>query len=129
MVLDLAQGLAAAGEHLHARGILHGDFYAHNVLYRPEGGCLLGDFGAASFYPPQPSGGANLFEALEVRSFGCLLGELLERCDSEQDGRLTELEALQLRCVGPVAASRPRFAELVAELAEMQVRACIAKPT
>jgi hypothetical protein len=70
-----------------------------------------------------------LFEALEVRAFGCLLGELLERCESEQEGRLTELEALQLRCVGPVAASRPRFAELVAELAEMQVRACIAKPT
>jgi hypothetical protein len=129
MVLELAQGLAAAGEHLHSRGILHGDFYAHNVLYRPAGGCLLGDFGAASFYPPQPSGGSNLFEALEVRAFGCLLGELIERCDSEQDGRLAALEALQVRCVGPVAASRPRFAELVAELAEMQARSCIAKPT
>jgi serine/threonine protein kinase len=128
MVLELAQGLAAAGEHLHARGILHGDFYAHNVLYRPEGGCLLGDFGAASFYPPQPSGGSNLYEALEVRAFGCLLGELIERCDREQDGRLAALEALQLRCVGPVAASRPRFAELVAELAEMQTRASISKP-
>ncbi len=121
MVLDLAQGLAAAGEHLHARGILHGDFYAHNVLYRPGGGCFLGDFGAASFYPPQPRGGANLFEALEVRAFGCLLGELLERCvlahnESEQEGRLAALEALQLRCVATVAASRPRFAELIAEL-------------
>jgi hypothetical protein len=125
MVLDLAQGLAAAGEHLHARGILHGDFYAHNVLYRPEGGCFLGDFGAASFYPPQTRGGANLFEALEVRAFGCLLGELLERCvfehcQSERDGRLAALEALQLRCMATVAACRPRFAELVAELAEMQ---------
>jgi hypothetical protein len=53
LVLDLAKGLAAVGAHLHARGILHGDFYAHNVLYRPEGDCVLGDFGAASFYPPQ----------------------------------------------------------------------------
>jgi serine/threonine protein kinase len=129
MVLELAQGLAAAGEHLHARGILHGDFYAHNVLYRPEGGCLLGDFGAASFYPPQPSGGANLFEALEVRAFGCLLGELLERCESEQEGRLAVLEGLQLRCMGPMAASRPRFAELVAELAGLQAGATIAKTT
>jgi hypothetical protein len=120
LVLDLAQGLAAAGKHLHARGILHGDFYAHNILYRPEGGCFLGDFGAASFYPPQASGGANPFEALEVRAFGCLLGELLERCESEQDGRLASLEALQLRCVATVAASRPRFAELVAELAGLQ---------
>jgi len=129
MVLDLAQGLAAAGEHLHAKGILHGDFYAHNVLYRPEGGCFLGDFGAASFYPPQPSGGANLFEALEVRAFGCLLGELLERCDSEQDGRLASLKALQLHCMATVAASRPRFAELVAELTALQTGTSSAKPT
>jgi len=134
MVLELAQGLAAAGEHLHARGILHGDFYAHNVLYRPAGGCLLGDFGAASFYRPQPSGGSNLFEALEVRAFGCLLGELLERCvfencESELDGRVAALEALQLRCMATVAASRPRFAELVAELAALQAGASIAKPT
>jgi hypothetical protein len=119
LVLDIAKGLAAAGEHLHARGISHGDFYAHNVLYRPEGGCLLGDFGAASFYPPQASGSPNPFEALEVRAFGCLLGELLERCEPEQDGRLPALTALQLRCVAPVAASRPRFAELVTTLAEL----------
>jgi hypothetical protein len=120
LVLDLAMGLAAAGEHLHARGILHGDFYAHNVLYRPEGGCLLGDFGAATLYPPQASGGTNPFEALEVRAFGCLLGELLERCEPETEPernvRLLSLTALQLRCMAPVAASRPRFAELVARL-------------
>ena len=116
LVLDLAKGLAAVGEHLHARGISHGDFYAHNVLYRPEGGCFLGDFGAASFYPPQTSGGANPFEALEVRAFGCLLGELLERSEPTLDVRLPSLKALQLRCVAPVTASRPRFAELVATL-------------
>jgi serine/threonine protein kinase len=124
LVLDLAKGLAAAGEHLHARGISHGDFYAHNVLYRPEGSCLLGDFGAASFYPPQPRGGPNPFEALEVRAFGCLLGELLERLEPdnepEPDGRLPSLKALQLRCVAPWAASRPLFAELVATLESLR---------
>jgi hypothetical protein len=120
MVLDLARGLAAVGEHLHARGISHGDFYAHNVLYRPDGGCLLGDFGAASFYPPQTSGGTHPFEALEVRAFGCLLGELLERLEPETDERLPSLEALQRRCLAPVAASRPRFAELVAMLESLQ---------
>ena len=128
LVLDLATGLAAAGEHLHARGISHGDFYAHNVLYRPEGGCYLADFGAASFYSPQASGGTDPFEALEVRAFGCLLGELLERCEPvsesesepELDVRLPSLKALQLRCVAPVAASRPRFAELVASLESLR---------
>ena len=63
-----------------------------------------------------------------MRAFGCLLGELLERCDSELDGRLTELEALQVRCVGPVVASRPRFAELVAELGGLQDMVSISKP-
>jgi hypothetical protein len=70
-----------------------------------------------------------LFEALEVRAFGCLLGELLERCESEQDGRLASLKALQLRCMANVAASRPRFTELVAELAALQATASIAKST
>ncbi len=124
LVLDLAKGLAAAGAHLHARGISHGDFYAHNVLYRPEGGCLLGDFGAASFYSPQTGAGAHPIEALEVRAFGCLLGELLERCEPESepepDPRLPALTALQRRCVAPVATSRPRFAELVATLEALQ---------
>lgn len=116
LVLDLAKGLAAVGAHLHARGILHGDFYAHNVLYRPEGGCLLGDFGAATFYAPPATEGTNPFEALEVRAFGCLLGELLERCEAERDALRASLEALQRRCLAPVATSRPRFAALVAML-------------
>jgi serine/threonine protein kinase len=116
LVLDLAKGLAAVGEHLHARGILHGDFYAHNVLYRPEGGCYLGDFGAASFYPPHAGGDANPFEALEVRAFGCLLDELLQRLEPGHHVLLPSLKALQRRCMEPVAASRPRFAELVATL-------------
>lgn len=115
LLLDLAKGLARVGAHLHNRGILHGDFYAHNILYRPDGGCLLGDFGAASFYPPQARADANPFEALEVRAFGCLLGELLERCESGQDGPIPTLRALQLRCMAP-AASRPRFTDLVALL-------------
>jgi hypothetical protein len=84
----------------------------------------LGDFGAATFYPPQAGGGANPFEALEVRAFGCLLGELLERSEPETDPELDErlqlLKALQLRCMAPVAASRPRFAELVATLAALR---------
>ena len=120
LLLDLAMGLASVGEHLHARGISHGDFYAHNVLFRPEGGCFLGDFGAASFDPSQPSGGPNPFEALEVRAFGCLLGELLERSEPEVAGRLPSLKALQLRCLAPVAASRPRFAEVVATLESLR---------
>lgn len=120
MVLDLAKGLAAVGAHLHGQGLMHGDFYAHNVLHHPEGGCYLGDFGAASFYPAQPEGGTNPFEALEVRAFGCLLGEVLERCEADVDEYLPTLNVLQRRCMAPVAASRPRFVELVAILQSLQ---------
>jgi hypothetical protein len=125
LVLALAKGLAAVGEHLHARGISHGDIYAHNVLYHPEGGCFLGDFGAASFYPPQAVGDANPYEALEVRAFGCLLGELLERIEPEDNVLIPSLNALQLSCVAPVAASRPRFAELVATLESLDLKAAV----
>ncbi len=125
LVLALAKGLASVGEHLHARGISHGDFYAHNVLYHPEGGCFLGDFGAASFYPPQATGDTNPFEALEVRAFGCLLGELLARMEPEADVLLPSLKALQLRCMAPVTANRPRFAELVATLESLDLKAAV----
>ncbi|MFM7360420.1 MAG: protein kinase [Cyanobium sp.] len=119
LLLDLAKGVAAAGAHLHERGVSHGDLYAHNILYRPEGDCYLGDFGAAFFYPPRASGDANPIEALEVRAFGCLLGELLERCEADTDARLPSLHALRQRCMAPMAAIRPRFAELVATLASL----------
>ena len=38
----LALGMARAALHLHSQGVMHGDFYAHNMLWRPEGACVLG---------------------------------------------------------------------------------------
>ncbi|MDI9654543.1 lipopolysaccharide kinase InaA family protein, partial [Burkholderia cenocepacia] len=46
----IAHGIASVAGHLHARGIMHGDLYAHNILHDGAGGALLGDFGAASLY-------------------------------------------------------------------------------
>ena len=114
VALRLATSLASAAQHLHGRGIMHGDFYAHNVFYNAEGECFLGDFGGASFYPKAGAGCSreNAFEALDVRAFGCLLGELIERCPNENEPRLNVLKALQLGCVSPVAAQRPLFAEI-----------------
>jgi hypothetical protein len=79
-LLKLAQGVAAAVAHLHRQGILHGDLYAHNILYRPDGAALLGDFGAASFFPPADATLAPALARLEARAFGHLLGELMARC-------------------------------------------------
>jgi hypothetical protein len=106
VVLKIARHLATAGAALHAKGILHGDFYAHNVLRDREGTALLGDFGAASFYPA----GDPRFEKLEVLAFGRLLGEMLDRCPDPMPG----WRALATRCQLPDPSQRPRFAELLA---------------
>ena len=79
--LRLAASLAALMAHLHGRGISHGDFYAHNILWREDGACLLGDFGAASFLPDDAVL-AGALRRLEVRAFACLLEELLERSEA-----------------------------------------------
>ena len=52
LALSIATGIASAAARLHDRGMIHGDLYAHNILWHKNGHALLGDFGAASFYPP-----------------------------------------------------------------------------
>lgn len=108
-VRHIAAGIAAACAHLHARGINHGDLYAHNILWDESGDNLLGDFGAAAFYPDSDTG--RILERIEVRAFGILLDELLNLCAGESVQRVL-LQDLQRRCVAPYLMSRPSFAEL-----------------
>lgn len=89
--LRIARGIASAAAQLHAHGILHGDLYGHNILHEEQGHTLLGDFGAASFYDPTGPQAAAL-QTLEVRAFGNLLEELLDRSDSAP-AALRELQA------------------------------------
>ncbi|MEL6468777.1 MAG: leucine-rich repeat-containing protein kinase family protein [Cyanobacteria bacterium J06623_4] len=42
-VLTIARGIASAVAHLHRRGIMHGDLYAHNILVDQAGHSILGD--------------------------------------------------------------------------------------
>ena len=113
-LLAIVRGMASAAAHLHAHGILHGDLYAHNMLWNGAGQALLGDFGAASFYRPDGSGTARALERIEVRAFGCLLEELLQHCDTPiaSDARLTDLAALCTRCLQPDGTARPPFAQI-----------------
>jgi hypothetical protein len=111
-VLRIARGIASAARHLHERGILHGDLYAHNILHCPQRGALLGDFGAASFYAP--AGAAGL-QRLEVRAFGHLLNELATRCDAAAPASLAALAELAAECVD-APAQRPLFAEIESRL-------------
>ena len=69
------------------------------ILWEAQGDCLLGDFGAASFHSTSDSVETRALQRMEVRAFGILLGELLERIDSglSAEGR-QRLEDLQSCC-------------------------------
>jgi len=120
-LLRLAQGIASAVVHLHAQGITHGDLYAHNILYLPDGTALLGDFGAASFFPPAEATLAPALARLEVRAFGHLLGELLAHCPALEAAPAVaaRLHLLHTACLHPEPAARPAFAALAQELAAL----------
>jgi hypothetical protein len=112
-VLQMASSTASLACHLHERGIMHGDLYAHNTLHDGDGLVLLGDFGAASFY--ERSGvSAKGLEHIEVRAFGCLLEELIERCadvDKSSDA-FAMLQDLKSSCLSDQLADRPLFNEI-----------------
>lgn len=115
-VLLMLQGVASVVCHLHQRQIMHGDLYAHNIHFQPDGQVLLGDFGAASLL----AGPAEPLQRLEVRAFGLLMQELLQRCQhqSNQAAVHASLAGLQQRCCNEIVAQRPLFAEIQALLAQ-----------
>jgi hypothetical protein len=116
VILRITIGIASAAAHLHAKGIMHGDLYAHNILVNETGDSLLGDFGAASFYDKSDVVIEQALERLEVRAFGCLLEDMLDRCtlqeESEHSWAVESLRCLQQECLNQVLSQRPRFIEI-----------------
>jgi len=117
VALRMARGIASVAAHLHRHGITHGDLYGHNILWNAAGDCLLGDFGAASFHASADTVETRALQRIEVRAFGVLLGELLERIDTGlSDATRQVLEGLQGRCCQPEVLARPSFKEVEALL-------------
>jgi len=122
--LRMAFGIASATQHLHARGILHGDLYAHNILHTTRGDALLSDFGAAAFFDVNHAALAQGLEKLEVRALGCLLEELAAHCNAEQDSarkqeglaQVTQLAQLAQQCMSDQPTKRPSLAHVCAML-------------
>ena len=105
----VARAILSATEHLHSRGLMHGDLYAHNILINmQEMHCYFGDFGAATFY----EGKSALYEKLEVRAFGCLLEDMLMHCSDVEDEAYHYLERVIKACMDEVVENRPRFGEI-----------------
>ncbi len=117
-LLALALGIVSAMNHLHQRGILHGDLYGHNLLHTGDGRVLLGDFGAASLFAPD-SFQAEALQRLEVRAYGVLLEELVARCPTPFPPLLTEIASA---CLSDDNQSRPLFHEIERALSVLAAR-------
>lgn len=104
----VANAIISASKHLHSRGLMHGDLYAHNILVDGIYDSYLVDFGAASFYDKEN----RLYEKLEVLAFGNLLDDMLTRCSSTDSQLYKTLDELRSRCRVSDVSKRPLFSEI-----------------
>jgi hypothetical protein len=125
-LVQLTFSIATAAQHLHDRGLHHGDLYAHNILYNADELGLLGDFGAAGFTNTNEPEIALALQRLEVRAFGCLLEELLARTDlahrstnSAHAQQLETLQALHIACMQTSPRQRPLFVQIAHTLNQL----------
>ena len=119
-VLRIARDMAAAVAHLHQRGVMHGDLYAHNILWNPaDGQALLSDFGGATLLPLDQPDLSRSMLALEVRAFGCLLDELVAHAepDAGQVASMADVYALAQACLSAKPLVRPSMADVANALA------------
>jgi hypothetical protein len=112
--IKLLLAMSSAAIHMHKRGIMHGDFYAHNIMIDDEANSILGDFGGASYFEPKEIASREGLERLEVRAFGCLIEEMLvlSQSDSMHDKERDALLGLQKSCMQSETKKRPLFSKI-----------------
>lgn len=116
-LLRIAKSIASVSVQLHAKGINHGDLYAHNILINKTADTLLGDFGAASVYNTN-SRLAYAIERIEVRAYGCLLEDILglvpmTKISNELRDTWNKLIS---DCMQPIINQRPNFFDVLSLL-------------
>ena len=118
-LLKIAKSIASVCQQLHKKGINHGDLYAHNILVNASADCLLGDFGAASFYDVN-SELARAIERVEVRAYACLVEDVLGlvRENDMNTELLEKWQKLIANCTDVDVKTRPTFSEILEALDE-----------
>ncbi|KAJ3354016.1 hypothetical protein HDU83_006032 [Entophlyctis luteolus] len=113
-VVRILSCIAGAACHIHARGVSHGDLYAHNILVNSDGLALLGDFGAACLYEKGSAESAALWERLEVLAFAHLIEDLVNLVDSQESSQAAFLllKKIHADCANPSVGDRPSFQEI-----------------
>ena len=130
-ILSILCGVAGALHYLHAeRKVSHGDVYAHNIVVDRSGGSnceessvRLLDLGAAFYYGGKGERKEKrtvmemLCERVEVRAFGVLAKELMERSseESERDEKIKrkEIGVMVASCLNVNVRARPTFGEIL----------------
>ena len=69
--------------HLHKQQVCHGDLYAHNTLFDPQGNIIFGDFGAATNYQMLTSAQQEKVQKIERRALNHFIDDLLSICAEE----------------------------------------------
>ena len=109
-IYTIIRSIISASTHIHAKGLMHGDLYAHNILINSKDKhTYLGDFGAASFYDPKELN----FERIEVRALGCLIDDLLPYCSEQETPRFKKLQSVAQECMQTKVHLRPLFSEIL----------------
>lgn len=117
VALNIIKSVASAVLHMHQRGIMHGDLYAHNILYN-EHQTVLSDLGGASCLSLDEASHTQQLQQIESLAFGILLEELLNR--SFMDAHVAaSLWQLQKDCSQPNPAARPLFKAINQHLSQI----------
>lgn len=81
----IANGVANAMHHLHTQGLMHGDLYAHNILWN-DTQVVLSDLGGASFLPVHDKKLAEALIQLDLRAYQVLVEELVSKSKARSGG-------------------------------------------
>lgn len=110
VALNIIKCVSSATLHMHQRGIMHGDLYAHNILHNDHH-AVLSDLGGASCLPLTNADLKQQLQQIESLAFGILLEELMTRSALDHNVSAS-LWQLHKDCTQHTPSARPLFDDI-----------------